>query len=327
VLKQRNALLHAIKNQRAGGWGADPDGGRTSRDAASPVSAFGSEHGSFGNAAPGSDRGGHTTSAAPGTQHTATSWESELNIWDEQLVEHGSYLMLERAKTVKYFQENLASTYQKISSGTEKVSIHYHHTIHTLLEAEISASPPAAALADFADSAASTAPAADFADRAVPAAPAVDSAFAASTIPVPPLEIWREHFARALAASRARDIQALVTTTGPHRDDLDFSFDGLRLASRASRGEYRSLLLALKLIELNFFEDRSGNKPILLLDDVFSELDPGRQNLLLQAIQGHQTIITATHLDQEPFPRTHRDLAAVGLQPAITIKSGAARRN
>ena len=255
VLKQRNALLHAIKIQRAAQWGTVP--------------------------------GSHTTEP-PGTQHAATSWEAELNIWDEQLVEHGSCLMLERAKTVKYFQEKLASTYQKISSGTERVRIHYHHTIHSLMDAEISN--------------------ADFADRAVPAAPAnpgsasapaADPAFAA-TSPVPPLEIWREHFARALAAARARDIQALVTTIGPHRDDLDFSFDGLRLASRASRGEYRSLLLALKLIELSFFEDRSGDKPILLLDDVFSELDPGRQNLLLQAIQGHQTIITATHLNQEP---------------------------
>jgi DNA replication and repair protein RecF len=67
------------------------------------------------------------------------------------------------------------------------------------------------------------------------------------------------------------------------------------------------------LIELTFFEKRSSQKPLLLLDDVFSELDPNRQNLLLQAIEGHQTIITTTHLNDPN--RLHRALKDSQITP------------
>ncbi len=212
VLKQRNALLHAIRENRAS--------------------------------------------------------QSELDVWDEQLVEHGSYLMAERSKTLKYFQTRLTFTYRKISQGDEIVKLNYSHTLRSLNDRmnDPGADPP-------------------------------DTQ-----------ETWRTYFSRDLAAARPRDLQALVTTVGPHRDDIGFSFNGLQLAAHASRGEYRSLLLALKLIELNFFEDHTGQNPILLLDDVFSELDPQRQNLLLQAIEGHQTIITTTHMDKEQSIRAHRNI-------------------
>lgn len=106
-----------------------------------------------------------------------------------------------------------------------------------------------------------------------------------------------EGFAEKLKMAQGRDLQALVTTAGPHRDDISFELNGRRIAMHASRGEYRSLLLALKLIELEYFEAASGEKPILLLDDVFSELDTERQTALMQGIEGCQTILTATHQD------------------------------
>ena len=82
-----------------------------------------------------------------------------------------------------------------------------------------------------------------------------------------------------------------------YHDDFLCFMDGRPLNNHASRGEYRSLLLSFKLLELKFFEETAQQKPILLLDDVFSELDFSRQEMLLQAIEQHQTIITATHLD------------------------------
>ncbi len=115
-------------------------------------------------------------------------------------------------------------------------------------------------------------------------------------------------YAAALEAARKTDFQAEVTTVGPHRDDLEFFLNDRPLFTHASRGEYRSLLLSLKLLELEFFRTISGRKPILLLDDVFSELDLDRQKMLLEAINEHQTIITASHLDEAISQRAHRSL-------------------
>ena len=67
------------------------------------------------------------------------------------------------------------------------------------------------------------------------------------------------------------------------------------MAFFASRVEWRSLVLALKFAEIQLIEEKTGEKPILLLDDVFSELDETRQKFLIEAIQGTQTFITTTH--------------------------------
>lgn len=104
-------------------------------------------------------------------------------------------------------------------------------------------------------------------------------------------------FAARLEAAKTRDLQALVTTAGPHRDDLRVELNGRPIGEHASRGEYRSLLLALKLIELEYFRAVSGEEPILLLDDVFSELDGERQRALMEGIRGCQTILTSTTYD------------------------------
>ena len=93
---------------------------------------------------------------------------------------------------------------------------------------------------------------------------------------------------------KKRDIFSAETTAGPHRDDLIFYLNGKNICSSASRGEFRTLLLALKLAEIEFIKECTGHRPILLLDDVFSELDRKRQKHLLKCIKGCQTIITTT---------------------------------
>ena len=93
----------------------------------------------------------------------------------------------------------------------------------------------------------------------------------------------------------ARDIAIGSTTTGPHRHDIIFKFNDSPALSIASRGEVRTILLALKFIEVEITEELTGNKPIILLDDVFSELDPARQEALSSTINSHQIIITSTH--------------------------------
>ncbi len=103
--------------------------------------------------------------------------------------------------------------------------------------------------------------------------------------------------AMRLAESRPRDVLARVTTIGPHRDDIAFIMDGRNLLTFASRGELRTVILALKLAEVDYLYEVTGKKPILLLDDVFSELDEKRRDLLSQIFVNQQTIITTTDLD------------------------------
>lgn len=92
----------------------------------------------------------------------------------------------------------------------------------------------------------------------------------------------------------SRREQALgFTSHGPHRDDISFMLNGKNASLTASRGETRTLLLALKTIELQLIEKTRGQRPLLLLDDVFSELDENRSTLLTQYFQTNQVIITS----------------------------------
>lgn len=100
-----------------------------------------------------------------------------------------------------------------------------------------------------------------------------------------------------LEANAQRDSMAGFTTTGPHRDDLAVMFDGHPIDARASRGEHRSVVLALKLAELEYQNEFARSRPLFMLDDVFSELDTYRRGFLLQAIGDYQTIVTTTEAD------------------------------
>ena len=85
------------------------------------------------------------------------------------------------------------------------------------------------------------------------------------------------------------------TTTGPHRHDVIFQFNNSPALDVASRGEIRSIILALKFLEVNIIEKITEQKPIILLDDVFSELDAKRQSYLIDK-KDYQVIITSTHV-------------------------------
>ncbi len=106
-----------------------------------------------------------------------------------------------------------------------------------------------------------------------------------------------ERFEEHLIAVREREIEQTATLYGPHRDDLEIILDKRELSSFGSRGEYRSTVLALKVLELEYLSDKKGERPILLLDDIFSELDKDRRMHLAKIVSGQQTIITTTDLD------------------------------
>lgn len=112
-----------------------------------------------------------------------------------------------------------------------------------------------------------------------------------------PLKNYETALLHKLESSLENDIIRGFTAYGPHRDDLIISFDGVPAHETASRGETRTALLALKIFELGLLEETSGQKPLLLLDDVFSELDGKRRHALTDFLQPYQTFITTTDAD------------------------------
>lgn len=91
---------------------------------------------------------------------------------------------------------------------------------------------------------------------------------------------------------RSREIAAKTTLIGPHRDDMEIYMNGFDIAEFGSRGQQRSVVLALKLAEIDFFTQVTHEKPILLLDDIFSEFDDKHKQAVTETIKGNQTIIT-----------------------------------
>jgi DNA replication and repair protein RecF len=107
-----------------------------------------------------------------------------------------------------------------------------------------------------------------------------------------------QSFEKLLFSNRERDIRQKTTSTGPHRDDLSFVVNGIDIRRFGSQGQQRTAALSLKLSEIELVKRTVNDTPILLLDDVLSELDSSRQNYLLNSIQNIQTLITCTGLDE-----------------------------
>ncbi|HUE67398.1 MAG TPA: DNA replication/repair protein RecF [Candidatus Acidoferrum sp.] len=110
-----------------------------------------------------------------------------------------------------------------------------------------------------------------------------------------------ENFAEAVHNSRPEDLRRGSTTLGPHRDDLRVLLEGHDARSFASQGQQRTVVVSLKLAEAHLIESRTGERPVLLLDDVLSELDGDRRAALLgEVAAGGQVIITS--VEAGPFP-------------------------
>src|SRR5438105_12227624 len=110
-----------------------------------------------------------------------------------------------------------------------------------------------------------------------------------------------ENLAEAVNNSLAEDLRRGSTSVGPHRDDLRVLLDGQEARSYASQGQQRTAVVSLKLAEAALIERRAGERPVLLLDDVLSELDGQRRAALLDEVSaGGQVIVTS--VETGPFP-------------------------
>ncbi len=187
---------------------------------------------------------------------------AELAIWDRQLIDEGAYLVARRAQTIERYNELIADIHPRLTEGAERLRLVYQ---------------PSVALGD-------TTPGNG------------EARFAA---------IARQ-FAQQLQVARPRELGAAMTLVGPHRDEVRFWIDRaaappMDAITYASRGQGRTIALALKLAEVALMRAETGEAPVLLLDDVMSELDAARRAALAQTmLDAPQAIITTT--DCADFP-------------------------
>jgi DNA replication and repair protein RecF len=176
----------------------------------------------------------------------------ELVFWDQQLVETGTYLIVQREHMIAPLDRLAQDIHSKLSGERGKLSLVYFRSIDKQKGKE-------------------------------------DSQISETT----------EIFAKALTAARDKEIAQGVSLIGPHRDDLRFFINEVDAGVFASRGQQRTAALSLKLAEAEFMLNKTGEHPILLLDDVLSELDAlRRHHLLSSAAKREQVIITTTDLDR-----------------------------
>ncbi len=119
-----------------------------------------------------------------------------------------------------------------------------------------------------------------------------------------------KNYRKQLQEARRKELHQGVCLLGPHRDDLEFIVNGVNMLTYGSRGQQRTAALAAKLAELAYMHQSTGDEPILLLDDVFSELDASRRGYLLRLVLKHQQVFL-TSTDLTSFPQEIIDRAHV----------------
>lgn len=117
---------------------------------------------------------------------------------------------------------------------------------------------------------------------------------------------------REMSGAYEKDLRLGFTTVGPHRDDLKILIGELDAKGYASQGQARTAALSLKLAELEIFKERAGEYPVLILDDVMSELDLPRRKKLVSKLQGIQTIITCTHAERVLYGKDCKKIRIAG---------------
>ena len=171
--------------------------------------------------------------------------EQTLPIWDEQLAETGSKIILERIKFLNRLKDVAKEAHDYLTSKKEILEISYAGIVGET-DAEI-----------------------------------------------------KQKLLDELKLAKEKDVKLGFTNVGPHRDDIKLVVNGIDIRSFGSQGQQRTVALSMKLAELEIFKEEIGEYPVLLLDDVLSELDKDRQQKLLNYVKRLQTIITTTQYD--PF--------------------------
>ncbi|MCB0074706.1 MAG: DNA replication/repair protein RecF, partial [Caldilineaceae bacterium] len=199
----------------------------------------------------------------------AESTEAQLRFWDEKMVAHGSAVMARRYNFICEIEKIATERHAALSDERETLALYYLPSFNPGYLHEVE-------FAQLKDS------------------PLLTRPFALHAEPLAATGVAEAYLAK-LQSRRAREIASGTTLYGPHRDDLRLMANGRDLRTYGSRGQQRTAALALKLAELQVSTASTGMAPLLLLDDVMSELDQHRRSTLLNALAGvEQAIVTTT---------------------------------
>jgi DNA replication and repair protein RecF len=190
---------------------------------------------------------------------------AQLEYWDKSLVDTGGQLILWRIQAIQELERFAARTHLRLTRGKEVLRLAYDPAFDPLPK-----------------------PIGQFALR-------LDTPVDRSALD---LEAIKRGFAEALKKLRAEEINRGVTTIGPHRDEMRFLANSVDLGDYGSRGQVRTTVLALKLAEVAWMKQRTGEWPVILLDEVMAELDAERRADLLAALEEtEQALLTTTDLN------------------------------
>ena len=194
-----------------------------------------------------------------------------IDTYDDQLVKYGIEVIKKRRENIKILAEKIYNIHLLISDGKEKLIVDYENDIvgANACRAQAGASENVGANACRAQ---------------------VGASYASPDI-----------YLQKLKETRSLDIKNQYTLVGPHRDDISFTIEDKDIRKFGSQGQKKTAAISLKLSELEILKEKINDTPVLLLDDVFSELDETRQKLLVSNLKGIQTIITCTGIKKNIF--------------------------
>lgn len=202
----------------------------------------------------------------------------QLQYWDEQLAQDGALLIARRHNAVLELDTVARQRHREVSGGKEGLRLYY-------------------------------APSFDIYQRPKPnyQLPLLMEELAPYNTIAPPTKEVRETFMAYLQQARRQEIDRGVTLFGPHRDDMHFLVDGIDMTLYGSRGQQRTAALSTKLAEIVLMQQRTGETPVLLLDDVMSELDAERRQQIIHIVdQAGQALLTTTDWEDYDPDFLHR---------------------
>lgn len=190
---------------------------------------------------------------------------NQLEVWDEALVKSGAQIILWRIQAIQEIERLASRVHHELTRGTEILRLAYEPAYDPLPKPDGQLGLK------------------------------LDTAIDRSSIEIKEIQ---EGFIAKLKTIRGEEIARGVTTIGPHRDDLRFVINKADVSDYGSRGQIRTTLLALKLAEVEWMKERTGEYPVILLDEVMAELDASRRaDLLRYVTQESQVLFTATDLN------------------------------
>ena len=227
--------------------------------------------------------------------------EATLDVWDQHMARAGAELLHARLELVERLQPHLKNAYAQLTDGSKEAAAVYRSTLQDILDDDGAAFNSAARPADGA--ATGTGAGTD-----VAAAPAEDLRLLS-------VEQLTDRYIQAFAASRRKELERGISLVGPHRDELELVLGSAPAKGYASHGETWSMCLSLRLASYYVMLDDArtgGSPPILILDDVFAELDVQRRRKLAAIVSGaEQVLVTAAVEADIPAELTGRRVKVI----------------